>query len=108
MNRAETAKLWTERLQRFEQAQMTVAQFCSAEGVSQPSFYNWKRKLRSTRDPKVPVVAKFVPVSFQATPDRPAPAANLANATIELPGGIRIRIEVPTDSQPNPLRKDQP
>ncbi|WP_431192425.1 IS66 family insertion sequence element accessory protein TnpA, partial [Rhodopirellula bahusiensis] len=42
MTRAETANLWTERLQRFEQAQMTVAQFCAAEGVSQPSFYNWK------------------------------------------------------------------
>ncbi|WDQ17486.1 IS66 family insertion sequence element accessory protein TnpA [Rhodopirellula sp. P2] len=108
MTRSETANLWTERLQRFEQAQMTVAEFCTAEGVSQPSFYNWKRKLRSARDPKASAVAKFVPVSFQATPDRPTPAANHASATIELPGGVRIRVEVPTDSPPNPLRKDQP
>lgn len=108
MTRAETAKLWRERLQRFEQAQMTVAQFCTAEDVWQPSFYNWKRKLRSTQDPKASAVAKFVPVSFQATPDRPATVANHAIATIELPGGIRIRVEVPTDSQPNPLQKDQP
>lgn len=108
MTRAETANLWTERLQRFEQAQMTVAQFCAAEGVSQPSFYTWKRKLRSTHDPKASAVAKFVPVSFQATLDRPTPAANHASATIELPGGVRIRVEVPTDSQPNALRKDLP
>lgn len=108
MARSETANLWTERSQRFEQAQMTVAQFCAAEGVSQPSFYNWKRKLRSPRDPEVPAVAKLVPVSFQATPDRPSAMANHANATIELPGGFRIRVEVPTDSQPNPSRTNQP
>ena len=54
MTRSETANLWMERLQRFKQAQMTVAQYCAAEGVSQPSFYNWKRKLRSRRDPEVP------------------------------------------------------
>ncbi len=108
MNRAETAKLWTVRLQRFEQAQMTVAQFCSAEGVSQPSFYYWKRKLRPPEDPKIPTVAKFVPVSFQSTPSSPSPAVNHTNAIIELPGGIRIRVEVPTDSQPHPLRRDQP
>jgi hypothetical protein len=46
MPRAETVTLWMERLQRFKQSQMTVAQFCAAESVSQPSFYNWKRKLR--------------------------------------------------------------
>lgn len=85
---------------------MTVAEFCTAEGVSQPSFYSWKRKLQSPRDPEVPAVAKFVPVSFQATLDRPSAMANHASATIELPGGVRIRVEVPTDSQPNALRKD--
>ena len=35
MPRAETVTLWMERLQRFEQSQMTVAQFCAAESVSQ-------------------------------------------------------------------------
>lgn len=52
MPRAENVTLWMERLQRFEQSQMTVAQFCAAESVSQPSFYNWKRKLRSSPNPK--------------------------------------------------------
>lgn len=105
MPRAETVTLWMERLQRFEQSQMTVAQFCAAESVSQPSFYNWKRKLRSSPDPKALAVAKFVPVSFQPAPD--CPTASHTSATIELPGGVRIRIEVPIDSQPNPLPTDQ-
>ena len=36
---------WSERLQRFEKSSQTVADFCRAEVVSQPSFYHWKRKL---------------------------------------------------------------
>ncbi|WP_283430782.1 IS66 family insertion sequence element accessory protein TnpA [Neorhodopirellula lusitana] len=46
MIRAETAKRLADRIRRFQQTEMTVAQFCSAEGVSQPSFYNWRRKLK--------------------------------------------------------------
>ena len=42
----EKAKEWTSRLRRFEQSHQTVARFCLAEGVSQPSFYSWKKKLR--------------------------------------------------------------
>ncbi len=37
---------WTGRLLRFHKSDVTVVQFCQAEGVSQPSFYQWKSKLR--------------------------------------------------------------
>ncbi len=37
---------WTDRFRRFEQSNQTVARFCQDEGVSQPSFYSWKKKLR--------------------------------------------------------------
>jgi hypothetical protein len=36
---------WSDRLKRFESSSETVTQFCLAEGVSQPSFYQWKKKL---------------------------------------------------------------
>ena len=36
---------WSDRLGRFETSGQTVTQFCVAEGVSQPSFYQWKKKL---------------------------------------------------------------
>jgi hypothetical protein len=36
---------WTDRLQRFQNADLTVARFCQAESVSTASFYQWKRKL---------------------------------------------------------------
>jgi hypothetical protein len=36
---------WSERLSRFGDSGQTVAEFCRAERVSQPSFYQWKKKL---------------------------------------------------------------
>ena len=36
---------WAERLERFAKSDKSVAEFCRTEGVSAPSFYQWKRKL---------------------------------------------------------------
>ena len=36
---------WRDRLERFEASNQTVTAFCVAEGVSQPSFYQWKKRL---------------------------------------------------------------
>jgi hypothetical protein len=44
MNGAKVAQ-WTACLARFEEAGLTVARFCEIEGVSTPSFYQWRRKL---------------------------------------------------------------
>ena len=102
MSRSETAKLWQERLRRFDRSQMTVTQFCRSEGVSQPSFYQWKKKLRQppvVAEPKLtdsPV--QFMPLRLPALSgnqcDGPAEHVGPATActTIELPGGIRIRV----------------
>ena len=64
--------LWRERFSRWEAAGRKTAEFCLAEGVSQPSFYAWRRKLGlSMRRPVQPAashafrelfVSKSVPV----------------------------------------------
>jgi len=38
-------RLWAQRLRRFEQSDLTVADFCQAERVSHASFYQWRKKL---------------------------------------------------------------
>lgn len=111
MPRPEAADLWRERLRRFDRSRMTVVQFCASEGVSQPSFYQWKKKLRQLPDESKPeptaAVAQFIPLHLPADPDRHVgPEAGehgkpaLASTTIELPGGVRIRVEVPASWQP--------
>ena len=107
MTQAENVTRWQERLRRFDNSQNTVAQFCADEGISQPSYYHWRRKLRGPAMQKMPMstepAARFVPVALHTTPPTPeapeAPQAitqsRRATATIELPGGIRIHVEVP-------------
>jgi hypothetical protein len=43
---SEKVSEWTRRLRRHEKSGQSVARFCRDEGVSQGSFYLWKKKLR--------------------------------------------------------------
>ena len=43
-------RAWRERLKRWVASSGTVAEFCGAEGVSLPSFYQWRRKLWGRRE----------------------------------------------------------
>lgn len=111
MSRPETIERWRMRIQRFDPVNMTVAQFCQSEGVSQPSFYKWKKILReldrtASTTAKLPE-ATFVPLHLPATVDGRGDAATeqdrreqvaplIASTTIELPGGVRIQVQVNT------------
>ncbi|EDL59796.1 IS66 family insertion sequence element accessory protein TnpA [Gimesia maris] len=106
-NLSETAQVWADRLERFDQADITVAQFCQNENVSKASYYYCRRKIRdttrtdhqrlreSTSAPPRQTARKpagFLPVTLAA----PSPATVMA---VDLPGGIRIRFEIPACNQ---------
>ena len=93
-SRTATRQAWADRIDRFEQAGQTVAQFCAAEGVSPASFYQWRRKLRSD-DPVPQPLAGFLPVKLQQSPQA-QPATVMS---VELPGGVRVRFEVTAGNQ---------
>jgi hypothetical protein len=50
---AATRQKWIDRVQRYRDSNLTVAQFCLTEGVSVPAFYFWRRTLAagSTAEP---------------------------------------------------------
>ena len=110
MSKSEIAELWAERLRRFALADTTVAAFCAAEGVSQPSYYHWRRKLRGPATKAKPKTtsppAEFLPVALAAQAEQPDKPRR-ASATIELPGGICIRVEVPTEPQSDRQPEDR-
>ena len=88
-------QLWTERLERFAQSGQTVVQFCRAEGVSQPSFYQWKKKLARQATAANSFDSKSARPAFQAveitSPNRCATTVRLANGVeIELGGDLRV------------------
>jgi hypothetical protein len=82
--------LWRQRLLRFERSGLPAVAFCDKEGVSAPSFYAWRRRLRpptaeQSARPAVPTAdaARLVPV-------RLLPAA--APVEVLLPGGVVLRL----------------
>lgn len=104
-NAPRSADAWAERLKRFQAADVTVAQFCQAEGVSQATYYYWRRKIRGPAKPtsvntRALSVAKpqpaFLPVAL-AAPSLARISERSAAMTIEMPAGIRIRLEVPME-----------
>lgn len=73
---------WLVLLARFEASEQKIAQFCADEGVSVPSFYQWRRKLnggsaKSSGSPK-----KFQRLHVQGG----------AAITARLPNGIVLEL----------------
>ncbi len=95
----QSTQAWADRLDRFEQLDITVAQFCITEGVSQASYYYWRRKIRENKlgnaDRPTKSLARFIPVALSAS----APAKPPSVMSVDLPGGIRIRFEIPTPDE---------
>ena len=80
---------WSERLARFARWDGTVAEFCQAEHVSAPSFYQWRRKLAERVEPERgtrPEAATFVPVQLVSA---------AITLDIELPNGAHVRLSAP-------------
>ena len=96
--------VWRQRLERFAGWTGTVAEFCRREGVTQPTFYQWRKRLRLAGEPATEGAAKGLPgapVADEAKPGR-APFVELSLAAraaveIELPNGAVVR--VPADRE---------
>ena len=77
-------QVWQERLQRFQSTGLSLRDFCNQEGVSLPSFYHWRKRLRQQHNP----AARPAKTAFQTLQVTPL----LAELLIELPGGTRLRV----------------
>lgn len=42
----ETELRWREILKRHADCHVSIREFCATEGISEPSFYAWRRRLR--------------------------------------------------------------
>lgn len=83
--------VWRDRLARFERSNLRVKEFCIQEGISDPAFYQWRKRLtkRQPRKPgresgaKEPIVTEsFVPVTVSPS----------AFTEVEFPNGVRVRV----------------
>jgi hypothetical protein len=82
--------LWRQRLQRFECSGLSAAAFCAKEGVSAPSFYAWRRRLRQQTADRVAHDARPTADGARLVPICVLPAA--AHVELLLPGGAVLRL----------------
>ena len=91
MRRRYSSDQWLEWLLEQPGSGLSIRKFCAAKGVSENSFYLWRRKLRkelrqARREPTQKVLApSFVPVEVVAG----------NHVAVELPCGATAK--VPTD-----------
>lgn len=87
---------WRDRVTRWKASGLSVRDFCRSEGLSEPSFYSWRRTIAqrdaATAAPNAPA---FVPL--QVRPDTAPPVLELI-----LRSGHVLRI--PPSSDPEHLR----
>ena len=82
MNKAEQRReLWRQRIAQQEKGGQSVSGFCREEGLSQPTFYSWRQRLRKRNTP-----VRFALV--EAKPEREA----VAPLDLMLASGDRLRI----------------
>jgi hypothetical protein len=84
----ERERFWREAVAGHKKSGMSVRAFCVERGLSEPSFYAWRRELTLRgRAPRTPA-ATFVPVQV------------VADSLVEvvLPNGVVVRVPPATDA----------
>jgi transposase-like protein len=99
--RGEVRDRWRKRLARWRRLGCSITEFCEREGISQPSFFKWRRRLadeRSSLD-RPRVGPAFVPIEVLATHGRPTIASDALDdgwMQIRL-GTVELRVPVTMD-----------
>ena len=87
---------WLDLITRWKTSGQSVAAFCAARGVSQASFYAWRKRLIARG--KAPTACAPPPPSFAAV--RVVPGIPVE---VVLPTGVVVR--VPAGSEPDAVAR---
>lgn len=82
---------WRQHIRDWQDSGLSVSAFCARRGLSQQSFYAWRRELQRRDSEK----ALFVPIRLRN--DDPA-AATGERLEVLLAGGRRIRVAAGFDA----------
>lgn len=80
----EREQFWREQVRTHAASGLNVRRFCEAHGLSEASFYAWRRTLQQ-RDQPTTTTPQFVPLML-------SPVASSGSITIELRGGRVVRL----------------
>jgi hypothetical protein len=78
-------RIWRQHIRDWQDSGLSVRGFCARRGLSQPSFYSWRRELQR-RDSEKPL---FVPIRLRTDQ---APAVLAHALEVVLASGRTIRV----------------
>ena len=84
-------QFWQMVIETWQSSGLSVRNFCKQEGLSEPAFYAWRKKLNKSNEPKDTNSSAFIKVSMLK--DNPAPLE------LVLSSGNSLRISSHADSQ---------
>jgi transposase-like protein len=87
----EQRKFWEMAIETWQASGIPVRQFCRQEGLSEPSFYSWRRKLKKNKPKDKPASSDFVEVYLPGTGSPPL--------ELVLKSGSVLRIGSSTDKE---------
>ena len=95
----EKREFWTLVLQEYRESGLSVRAFCEREGLAEPSFYAWRKRLslttatsEKTATKKAVHGDKLVPVRI-VDEDRSLPAQASVRLEISTPSGYTLRFD---------------
>ena len=91
----ERRQFWQMVIETWQDSGMSVSKFCKAEGLSEGTFYNWRKKLSGDHSPRnkpaVPSPSTFIEVAM--------PKSDHAALELVLSSGHTLRIGSTADNK---------
>ena len=76
---------WRKRIEGQQQSGLTVAKFCHREGVSQATFYLWRRKLQSAQASRAKMTSGRQKEVARTNREGQSPATSSSLPFVQLP-----------------------
>ena len=89
-------QFWQMALETFKSSGLSVRQFCRQEGLAEPSFYSWRKRLTKVDGPDFDKEEVYQPEPFIQVS---MPAARTGILELVLISGNTLKISSGTDSQ---------
>lgn len=83
----ERERFWRKLVAGQSHSGVSIREWCDRQGVSEPSFYFWRRELARRREQRQDASPQIVPVDVI-----PPVAGSRWDLEIELPGRILVRV----------------
>ena len=84
-------RFWRQQVSRQARSELTVREFCAQAGLSEPSFYAWRRALSQRNSG-----ARLVEATALAEPSAARSSANFLPVTIGPAAAGRIEVVLPS------------